>query len=105
MTKVTRVNMIEFSSEAEMREQQSWFQANGPSLFPECILLTSVQTGPTSVMSISVYPDQETADQAMAARNKVFKDAGDAMSGWTLEGPVRHWSMPALIPIIGELKA
>ena len=105
MTKVTRVNMIEFNSETEMTEQQKWFQANAASLFPECILLTSVQTGPTSVMSISVYPDKKSADQAMATRDKVFKDARDTMSGWTLEGRVRHWSMPALIPIIGELKA
>ena len=89
MTKVTRVNMIEFNSEAEMKEQQSWFQANGPSLFPECILLTSVQTGPISVMSISVYPDQETADASLETREKLmsttrFKDQ------FNLEGEVQR---------------
>ncbi|MDA9989558.1 hypothetical protein N9E48_01945 [Paracoccaceae bacterium] len=54
MTKVTRVNMIEFNSEEELREQQEWYHENGASLFPNCILQLGVQTGPTSIMSISV---------------------------------------------------
>ena len=79
--------MIELKSEPEMKEQQKWFPANAASLFPERILHTSVQTNPTSVVSISVYPNQRSANHAMAMRDKVFKDPSDTMSGWTLEGP------------------
>ncbi len=102
MTKVTRVNMIEFNSEAELEEQQEWYQQNGAKLFPDSILQMGVQTGPTSIMSVSVYPDQSTADEAMATRDKLFKDAANTMSGWSMEGPVRHWTMPTLMTIIGE---
>ena len=103
MTKVTRVNMIEFNSEKELREQQEWYHENGASLFPNCILQLGVQTGPTSIMSISDYPSQDGADKAMTKRDEVFKEKADTMSGWSMEGPVRHWNMPALIPILGKL--
>ena len=102
MTKVTRVNMIEFYSEEELEEQQDWYQKNGALLFPNSLLQMGVQTGPTSIMSVSVYPDQETANQAMSTRDKLFKDNSNTMSGWSMEGPVRHWTMPTLMKLVGE---
>ena len=76
---------------------------NGASLFPDFILQLGVQTGPTSIMSISVYPSQDSADKVMKKWGKVYKGKADTMSGWSMEGPVRHWNMPALIPILGKL--
>ena len=76
---------------------------NGASLFPNFFLQLGVQTGPTSIMSISVYPSQDSADKVMKKRDEVYKEKADRMSGWSMEGPVRHWNMPALIPILGKL--
>ena len=76
---------------------------NGASLFPDFILQLGVQTGPTSIMSISVYPSQDSADKVMKKWDEVYKEKADTMSGWSMEGPVRHWNMPALIPILGKL--
>ena len=75
---------------------------NGASLFPNSILQMMVKTYPTSVMSISVYPDQASADEAMATRDKPFKDHSNTMSGWSMEGPVRHWAMPTLMTLSGK---
>ena len=94
--------MIEFESEEELQEQQDWYQKNGASLFPNSILQMGVETGQTSVMSILLYPDQASADEAMATCYKFFKDHSKKMSGWSMEGPVRHWAMPTLITLIGE---
>ena len=76
---------------------------NGASLFHDFILQLGFQTGPTSIMSISVYPSQDSADKVMKKRDEVFKEKADTMSGWSMEGPVLHWNMPALIPILGTL--
>lgn len=67
---------------------------NMTKLIPEAILQMSVQVGPTSIMSISLYPDQDTADKTMAKRDQVFADYADTMDGWHMEGPVRayHYS-------------
>jgi len=82
--------LIEFKSEAELEEQQEWYNQNAASLSPNSILQMAVQTGPTSIMSLSVYPDQETEDEAMKRRDQVFKDTANTMSGSSIEGPFRH---------------
>ena len=64
--------MIDFNAEKELHEQWEWFHQNGASFFPDCILQLGVQTGLTSIMAISVYPGQDSADKAMTKRDEGF---------------------------------
>lgn len=89
--KIARINMIEFKSEEELLAQQDQWQKVVGDTFPEAILQMGVQVGPTSVMSISLYPDQNTADNALAKRDLVFTTKADVMDGWQMEGPLRHF--------------
>ena len=56
---VTRINMIEFETEDVAIERQQSYQKDAKRLFTEANLLISIQTCPTLVMSISVYPEEK----------------------------------------------
>ena len=53
---VTRINMIEFETEDVAIERQQSYQKDAKRLFTEANLLISIQTSPTSAMTVSVYP-------------------------------------------------
>ena len=61
--------LVEFNSEKDADEDQADYSKNAPSEFPEAEILLSTRTGPASTVITSVYPDEETAKKATAARN------------------------------------
>ena len=63
-----RTTLVEFNSEKDADEAQADYSKNAPSEFPEAEILLSTQTGPTSAVVTSVYPDEETAEKATATR-------------------------------------
>ena len=70
-----RTTLVEFNSEKDADEAQADYSKNAPSEFPEAEILLSTRTGPASVVVCSVYPDEETAKKATAARNARMEKA------------------------------
>ena len=88
-----RINMLEFDSEEDLNQRAETYQREAPKLFPNAEILLTIKTGPTSAMSVSIYPDEKSAEESLIRRNKHFKAAKvQPREAWYLEGHVvqRH---------------
>ena len=88
-----RINMLEFDSEEDLNQRAEMYQREAPELFPNAEILLTIKTGPTSAMSVSIYPDEKSAEESLIRRNKHFKAAEvQPREAWYLEGHVvqRH---------------
>ena len=65
---VTRINMIEFDYETVANARAAEYQNNARKQFPDADLLIAIRTSPTSAMTISVYPNEETVERALEMR-------------------------------------
>ena len=84
---VTRINMIEFDNETVADTRAAEYQKNARKQFPEADLLIAIRTSPTSAMTISVYPNEETTERALEMRDKRIDSERD-ISGWHMEGEI-----------------
>tara|TARA_Y100001933_G_scaffold73249_1_gene74708 strand:- start:220 stop:483 length:264 start_codon:yes stop_codon:yes gene_type:complete len=85
--------MLEFDSEEDLNQIAGTYQREAPKLFPNAEILLTIKTGPTSAMSVSIYPDEKSAEESLVRRNKHFKAAKvQPREAWYLEGHVvqRH---------------
>tara|TARA_B100001115_G_scaffold54092_1_gene40024 strand:+ start:224 stop:487 length:264 start_codon:yes stop_codon:yes gene_type:complete len=85
--------MLEFDSEEDLNQRAGTYQREAPKLFPNAEILLTIKTGPTSAMSVSIYPDEKSAEESLVRRNKHFKAAKvQPREAWYLEGHVvqRH---------------
>ena len=88
-----RINMLEFDSEEDLNQRAEMYQREAPELFPNAEILLTIKTGPTTAMSVSIYPDKESAEKSLIRRDKHFKTAEiQPREAWYLEGKVvqRH---------------
>ena len=53
---VSNINIFEFDDENKANEWISWHNIQGPIGFSEADILLFVRTGPSSGISVSVYP-------------------------------------------------
>ena len=84
---VTRINMIEFDNETVADALAAEYQKNARKQFPDADLLIAFRTSPTSAISISVYPNEETAERALEMRAQRMNNEKD-VSGWHMEGEI-----------------
>ena len=68
--KYARAHLIEYISEQEANSSLADYAEKAPSEFPEAEILLTIRTGPYTAISVSVYPDEETAVKTMVARNE-----------------------------------
>ncbi|MBQ66602.1 MAG: hypothetical protein CMH07_06755 [Marinovum sp.] len=60
-----------------------------PPALPEANSLTMIRTGPTSVMSVVLYPDLETANNTLEARKDMLEEFLHTVKDrWHMEGAV-----------------
>ena len=88
-----RINMLEFDSEEDLNQRAGTYQKDAPTLFPNAEILLTIKTGPTTAMSVSIYPDKQSAEESLIRRDKHFKTAEiQPREAWYLEGKVvqRH---------------
>ena len=88
-----RINMLEFDSEEDLNQRARTYQKDAPTLFPNAEILLTIKTGPTTAMSVSIYPDEKSAEESLIQRDKHFKAAEvQPREAWYLEGEVvqRH---------------
>lgn len=72
---IARINMLEFDTEDDLEQRVKVYSNEGPKLFPNAEILLTIRTGSTSAMSVSVYPDEVMAEEALTRRDKHFKTA------------------------------
>ena len=84
---VTRINMIEFDNETVADTRAAEYQKNARKQFPDADLLIAFRTSPTSAITISVYPNEETAERALEMRAQRMDNEKD-VSGWHMEGEI-----------------
>mgnify|MGYP001157581257 FL=1 len=86
---VSNINIFEFDDENKANEWISWHNIQGPIGFSEANILLFVRTGPSSGISVSVYPSDEAREAGSEARNEFQKQQSKYISDIsTLEGDV-----------------
>ena len=68
---IARINSVEFETEEQLEERSRIFDYKIISLPFEAEAVLAIKTSPTTALSILVYPDQETADASLEAREKL----------------------------------
>ena len=86
---VARISMAEFNSEESANIFEERYQKVAPPALPEANSLTMIRTGPTSVMSVALYPDLETANNTLEARKDMLEEFLHTVKDlWHMEGAV-----------------
>ena len=86
---VANVDMFEFHDEEKANEWIRWYNREGPIGFSEAEVLLFVRTGPTSGLTLSVYPDDNARQAGSEVRQKFQAQQGDYVREITVfEGDV-----------------
>jgi hypothetical protein len=86
---VARITMAEFNSETEADTFEQLYAKIAPPALPEAKSLIMIRTGPTSGMSVAIYPDEETAENTLEARKEMLSQFGDTFKDiWHMKGDV-----------------
>ena len=89
-----RINMVEFDTEKDLKLRQQFLTEKTRELFPEAELIAGVRTGEKSMMTFSVYPTEEMADEAKIARDSMLRSApGQLNDILSLEGDLTLFNM------------
>ena len=72
---VARINMLDFETEDDPSKRAELYEKDAPTLFPNAEILLTIKTGPTTAMSVSIYPDKQSAEESLIRRDKHFKTA------------------------------
>ena len=83
------MNIFQFHDENNANEGISWYNIQGPIGFSTADILLFVRTGPSSGISVSVYPSDEAREASSEARNEFQKQQSQYISDISsLEGDV-----------------
>ena len=86
---VARITMAEFNSETEADTFEQLYAKIAPPALPEAKSLIMIRTGPTSGMSVAIYPDEETAENTLEARKEMLSQFGYTFKDiWHMQGDV-----------------
>ena len=86
---IARANMVEWRSEEEFLEISEEYNKVSSKNFPDAEILLRIRTTPKSVIAISVFPNQDKADEAKIQRDKNIEKHGTKIKDqWFLEGEV-----------------
>ena len=72
---IARITSVEFEAEEQLEERLRVLDDEVIMYPVEAEAVVSVQTSPTTALSIFVYPDRETADQTLSKREKIMSTA------------------------------
>ena len=86
---IAQINSVEFKTEEQLEERFRIFENKTITLSLETEAVLAIKTGSTTTLSILVYPDQETADASLEAREKIMR-SGKYKDQFYLEGEVRR---------------
>ena len=75
--KVGRITSADFKSVDDFKAVMASYASVVPSAYGTCETTVVVQTGPTSVLNVAIYPNEAAADITLDAREKWFESVSN----------------------------
>ena len=88
-----RITMTEATSAEELDAGEEAYKLIREEVFPGIQMTINVRTGPQSLLSLSVYPDKETAEATLEGRKKHVEDNDYVKDSFYYEGDVSFWKV------------
>ena len=88
-----RISMTESNSAAELDAGEEAYKLIREEAFPGIQMTVDVRTGPKSLLSLSIYPDQETCEATLAGRKKHIDNRDYFKDSFYYEGEVSFWKI------------
>jgi len=89
---IGRISTLEFDTKEAVDQYETAYKKVHKELFPSLELLVNIKTGPTSILSIALYPDYESAASNLPEREKFKVQLGAALKDSSFqEGDVTYF--------------
>ena len=88
-----RTTMTEATSSEELDTGEEAYKIIREEVFSGIQMTINVRTGPKSLLSLSVYPDQETAEATLEGRQRHVEDKEYVKDSFYYEGTVSFWKI------------
>ena len=88
-----RISMTEGNSAEELDAGEEAYKLIREEAFPGIQMTVNVRTGPKSLLSLSIYPDQETCEATLAGRKKHIDNRDYVKDSFYYEGKVSFWKI------------
>ena len=89
---IGRITKLEFVSEEALKQAEITYDQIRDEAFPTLELVVNIKTGPTSVVSIALYPDSQSAASNLTAREKFQEALGATLTDSSMqEGEVSYF--------------
>ena len=83
-----RITITEATSAEELNSGEEARKIFREEVFPGIQMTINVRTGPKSLLSLSVYPDQETAEATLEGRKRQVEDNEYVKDSFYYEGAI-----------------
>ena len=77
--RVARISIAEFKSESEVNRFVDDADRTFWDLYPTAEACYQVRTGPTSIINVTIYPNEEAANKTLSGRNQFVEDHRDSI--------------------------
>ena len=77
--RVARISIAEFKSESEVDQFVDDADRTFWDLYPTAEACYQVRTGPTSIINVTIYPNEEVANKTLSGRNQFVEDHRDSI--------------------------
>ena len=77
--RVARISIAEFKSESEVNQFVDDADRTFWDLYPTAEACYQVRTGPTSIINVTIYPNEEAANKTLSGRNQFVEDHRDSI--------------------------
>ena len=77
--RVARISIAEFKSESEVNRFVEDSDRTFWDLYPTAEACYQVRTGPTSIINVTIYPNEEAANKTLSGRNQFVEDHRDSI--------------------------
>ena len=89
---IGRITKLEFVSEEALKQAEITYDQIRDEAFPTLELVVNIKTGPTSVVSIALYPDSQSVASNLTDREKFQKALGATLTDSSMqEGEVSYF--------------
>ena len=91
---IARITMMEFLSEKDLESCDSFYQTIQKEWFGNAQTAINVRTGPTSILSLAVYPSYEDAETNLPKRKEfqdIVKDKFTVVDSFYYEGDITYF--------------
>ena len=76
---MARISIAEFKSESEVNRFVEDSDKTFWDLYPTAEACYQVKTGPTSIINVTIYPNEEAANKTLSGRNQFVEDHRDSI--------------------------